>query len=101
MKKALQRTAGRFGIVGEFFSFLWIKLWWMIPMTRVRSSGCCSYSPRDRQSHRSSTHFLSRLAIPSRVSWGRGSLIPWERHRWRRRSESPGGAGLAVTSRGI
>ena len=36
MKKALQRTAGRFGIVGEFFSFLWDqKLWWMIPMMTV------------------------------------------------------------------
>jgi hypothetical protein len=36
MKKALQRTAGRFGIVGEFFTFLWDqKLWWMIPMMTV------------------------------------------------------------------
>ena len=33
MKKALQRAAGRFGIVGELFAFLWEqKLWWMIPM---------------------------------------------------------------------
>jgi Family of unknown function (DUF5989) len=36
MKKALQRAAGRFGIVGELFSFLWEqKLWWMIPMMTV------------------------------------------------------------------
>ncbi|MET0152711.1 MAG: DUF5989 family protein [Candidatus Binatia bacterium] len=36
MKKTLQRVAGRFGIVGEFFSFLWDqKLWWMIPMMTV------------------------------------------------------------------
>jgi hypothetical protein len=57
-KKSAKRTAGRFGIVGEFFSFLWDqKLWWMILMMTVfLISGCCSYSPRDRQSHRSSTH---------------------------------------------
>ena len=36
MRKALQRTAGRFGIVGELFGFLWEqKLWWMIPMMTV------------------------------------------------------------------
>jgi Family of unknown function (DUF5989) len=36
MKKALQRAAGRFGIVGELFSFLWEqKLWWLIPMMTV------------------------------------------------------------------
>jgi Family of unknown function (DUF5989) len=36
MKKALQRAAGRLGIVGELFSFLWEqKLWWMIPMMTV------------------------------------------------------------------
>jgi Family of unknown function (DUF5989) len=36
MKKTLQRVALRFGIVGEFFSFLWDqKLWWMIPMMTV------------------------------------------------------------------
>ena len=36
MKKALQRAAGRFGIVGELFGFLWEqKLWWMIPMMTV------------------------------------------------------------------
>jgi hypothetical protein len=36
MKKALQRAAGRFRIVGELFSFLWEqKLWWMIPMMTV------------------------------------------------------------------
>ncbi len=36
MKKALQRAAGKFGIVGELFSFLWEqKLWWLIPMMSV------------------------------------------------------------------
>jgi hypothetical protein len=31
MRKALRRTAGRFGIVGELFGFLWEqKLWWMM-----------------------------------------------------------------------
>ena len=36
MKKALQRTANRFGIIGELFGFLWEqKLWWMIPMVSV------------------------------------------------------------------
>jgi len=36
MKKALQRSRARFGIVAELFSFLWEqKLWWMIPMMSV------------------------------------------------------------------
>jgi uncharacterized protein DUF5989 len=36
MKKALQRAAARFGIVGELFRFLWEqKLWWLIPMMTV------------------------------------------------------------------
>ncbi len=36
MKKALQRAAGKFGIVGELFHFLWEqKLWWLIPMMTV------------------------------------------------------------------
>jgi len=36
MKKAIQRAAGKFGIVGELFSFLWEqKLWWLIPMMSV------------------------------------------------------------------
>jgi uncharacterized protein DUF5989 len=36
MKKAMQRAAGKFGIVGELFSFLWEqKLWWLIPMMSV------------------------------------------------------------------
>lgn len=36
MKKAIQRTVGKFGIMSELFSFLWEqKLWWMIPMMSV------------------------------------------------------------------
>lgn len=36
MKKSLQRAAGKFAIVGEFFGFLWEqKLWWLIPMMSV------------------------------------------------------------------
>ncbi len=36
MKKSLQRAAGKFGVVGELFSFLWEqKLWWLIPMMSV------------------------------------------------------------------
>ncbi|MBI2963469.1 MAG: hypothetical protein HYY35_06925 [Deltaproteobacteria bacterium] len=36
MKKALQRAAGKFAIVGELFRFLWEqKLWWLIPMMTV------------------------------------------------------------------
>ena len=36
MKKALERSRTRFGIVGELFTFLWEqKLWWMIPMMSV------------------------------------------------------------------
>ena len=35
-KKRLERTAGRFSIAGELFTFLWEqKLWWMIPMVAV------------------------------------------------------------------
>ena len=34
--KDLKRAASKFGIVGEFFSFLWEqKLWWLIPMMSV------------------------------------------------------------------
>jgi hypothetical protein len=36
MKDAIERASGKFGVVGELFSFLWQqKLWWMIPMVSV------------------------------------------------------------------
>ena len=36
LRKSMQRTAGRFSIAGELFTFLWEqKLWWMIPMVTV------------------------------------------------------------------
>lgn len=31
--RALRTTAGRFGIIGELFSFFWgNKRWWLVPM---------------------------------------------------------------------